>query len=47
MGPADETAALRNALVDNFKRSDAIQSAEVESAFREVPRHVFLPGKDI
>ena len=37
-------AALRNALVDGLKRKDLFGSERVEAAFREVPRHLFVPG---
>lgn len=35
---------LRNHLVELLKRSRSITSPAVESAFRKVPRHEFLPG---
>ena len=35
--------ALNQALVDRLKQTGAIQSVRVESAFRAVPRHLFLP----
>ena len=45
---ADEAAAaLRNALADKLKGWDVIRTAEVETAFREVSRHLFLPGEDL
>lgn len=40
--PADPDP-LRQRLVDLLCRSGAITSAEVEAAFRKVPRHLFLP----
>jgi protein-L-isoaspartate(D-aspartate) O-methyltransferase len=42
---AEET--LRNQLVEHLKRSRSITSPAVESAFRRVPRHEFLPGLDL
>lgn len=38
------TDTLRNQLVDHLKRSRAITSPAVSSAFLKVPRHEFLPG---
>lgn len=38
---------LRQALVDRLKHAGAIESAAVESAFRAVPRHIFLPDSPI
>lgn len=35
---------LRNQLIEHLKRSRSITSPAVESAFRRVPRHEFLPG---
>ena len=40
---ADATA-LHQALVDQLKAQGRIRTARVESAFRAVPRHLFLPG---
>ncbi len=42
MAEAD-TATLRTTLVDQLVNSGLIQSREVESAFRNVPRHRFVP----
>lgn len=36
--------ALHQALVDTLKNSGYISSPSVETAFRAVPRHLFLPG---
>jgi protein-L-isoaspartate(D-aspartate) O-methyltransferase len=49
MPPGDATddgniiATLHQALVDKLKATDAIQTEQVEAAFRAVPRHPFLP----
>lgn len=39
-----EAFALRQALVDQLKDCGFIQTPLLERAFREVPRHLFLPG---
>ena len=39
--------SLRNALVDNLVRKDAIGDPAVERAFRAVPRHLFVPKAEI
>jgi protein-L-isoaspartate(D-aspartate) O-methyltransferase len=39
-----DAVALNQALVDELKKKDLIKTARVEAAFREVPRHLFLPG---
>ncbi|MGH2396191.1 MAG: methyltransferase domain-containing protein [bacterium] len=38
------TDSLRNQLIEHLKRSRSITLPAVESAFRKVPRHEFLPG---
>ena len=40
----EDAFALRQTLVDELKSQGCIQSSRVEAAFREVPRHVFIPG---
>ncbi|OIV35637.1 methyltransferase, FxLD system [Mangrovactinospora gilvigrisea] len=40
--PAD-TDRLREALIHQLRDLDALRSAEVERAFRTVPRHLFIP----
>ena len=35
--------ALNQALIERLKQTGAIQSNRVETAFRSVPRHIFLP----
>ena len=42
-GRAD-ASALHQALVDQLNAQGRIRTARVESAFRAVPRHLFLPG---
>ncbi len=39
-----DIVALQKALVDKLKQDGNIHSPSVESAFRAVPRHLFLPG---
>ncbi len=39
-----EAVTLNQALVDDLKKRGLIKTERVEAAFREVPRHVFLPG---
>jgi protein-L-isoaspartate(D-aspartate) O-methyltransferase len=39
-----EASELQKALVDNLKHAGYITTAQVEAAFRAVPRHLFLPG---
>jgi len=39
-----EAENLRHALVDGLRRGLAIRTAQVEAAFRRVPRHLFLPN---
>ena len=39
-------SALNARMVDRLKESGAIRSRRVEDAFREIPRHLFLPGRD-
>ena len=39
--------SLRNALVDNLVHAGAIASPRIERAFREVPRHLFVPEAGI
>ncbi|TDC84931.1 rRNA adenine N-6-methyltransferase family protein [Actinomadura sp. 7K507] len=40
----ENTAVLRDAMVDGLKASGAVRSQTVERAMREVPRERFLPG---
>jgi protein-L-isoaspartate(D-aspartate) O-methyltransferase len=40
------TRALRDQLVEHLSANGQIESAAVAQAFRDVPRHVFLPGVD-
>lgn len=47
MMPTDdnnETFALRQKFVDELKRENLVETKRVEAAFREVPRHLFVPG---
>ena len=41
---SDDATALHQSLVDNLKSGGCIQTPRVEEAFRQVPRHLFLPG---
>ncbi|MGH3614207.1 MAG: methyltransferase, FxLD system [Pseudonocardia sp.] len=43
----DETAALREAMIDELRALDGIRSDEVAAAFRTVPRHVFAPDETL
>jgi protein-L-isoaspartate(D-aspartate) O-methyltransferase len=43
----DRAAELRAKLVGDLRDRGLLKSALVESAFRSVPRHVFLPGIDL
>lgn len=43
---AADPAALRTALADHIRDRGTFRSARVETAFRTVPRHLFLPGVD-
>ncbi len=38
-----EASELQQALVDKLKRAKCLTTAQVEAAFRAVPRHLFLP----
>jgi protein-L-isoaspartate(D-aspartate) O-methyltransferase len=40
----DRAGHLRDALADHIKSFGTFQTAQVEAAFRTVPRHVFLPS---
>ena len=44
---ADQSHVLRERLVEGLKARGFIRSASVEAAFRQVPRHAFLPGVPI
>lgn len=39
-----EAVALRHALAESLKQQRALRTAQVEAAFRDVPRHLFVPG---
>lgn len=39
-----DASSLHHALVDNLKSQGCLKTPQVEKAFREVPRHLFLPG---
>ncbi len=39
-----EAATLNQALVEDLKKRELIKTERVETAFRAVPRHLFLPG---
>src|SRR6188474_1874852 len=39
-----DALALSQALIDDLKKRDLIKTPRVEAVFREVPRHLFLPG---
>jgi protein-L-isoaspartate(D-aspartate) O-methyltransferase len=43
----DPATDLRRALVEGLKRNGVLSRPEVESAFLEVPRHLFLPGEPL
>jgi len=43
----DETAPLRQSLVDSLKNRGQARSFQVEEAFLNVPRHIFVPETDI
>lgn len=43
---AADLQQLRNHLVDDLQVSGHVMSEQVASAFRKVPRHVFVPGVD-
>ena len=43
----DDGSALRQALVDKLREAGCVRSPRVEAAFREVPRHLFLPGDSL
>jgi protein-L-isoaspartate(D-aspartate) O-methyltransferase len=40
----EDISVLQQALVEHLKNSGTMRSANVEAAFRAVPRHLFLPG---
>ena len=40
----DDIATLHRSLVDNLNSAGNVQTPRVEEAFRQVPRHLFLPG---
>ena len=40
----DDATTLHRTLVENLLSAGCIQTPRVEEAFREVPRHLFLPG---
>jgi protein-L-isoaspartate(D-aspartate) O-methyltransferase len=43
----DQTAPLRDAMIEALRASDGIRSEEVAAAFRAVPRHVFAPDAPV
>ena len=43
-GDSNETSALRQKFVDELKGENLVETESVEAAFREVPRHLFVPG---
>ena len=46
-GPWDEARELRNRLVEDLVRQGAITSQQVQQAFEDVPRHLFVPRVNI
>jgi protein-L-isoaspartate(D-aspartate) O-methyltransferase len=46
-GPRDEARELRNRLVEELVRQGAITSQQVQQAFEEVPRRLFVPRVNI
>ncbi len=42
-----DVSSLREALVETLKKDNHIRSPRVEAAFRDVPRHLFLPGVEL
>lgn len=44
---ASETAGLHRQLVDLLSDRGLLSDARLEAAFRAVPRHLFLPGRDL
>lgn len=44
---APDAARLRDTLADHIARLGTFQTTQVETAFRTVPRHLFLPGTPI
>src|SRR5690349_21333586 len=45
--PLDRAAGLRDALAKYLREREAIRTARVEGAFRNVPRHLFVPDVDL
>jgi protein-L-isoaspartate(D-aspartate) O-methyltransferase len=45
--PLDRAAGLRDALAKYLREREAIRTARVEGAFRNVPRHLFVPHVDL
>lgn len=43
----DDAAYLNQTLVDQLKKARTIRSTSVETAFRTIPRHVFLPDSPL
>lgn len=43
MAESENAVTLRQVLVDGLKEQGAIRTPEVETAFRAVPRHLFIP----
>ena len=46
-GLRDDAREMRNRLVEELVRQGAITSQQVQQAFEEVPRHLFVPRADI
>ena len=47
LGAVSVADRARAGLVDALVASGRIRSAAVEQAFRDVPRHLFLPGRTV
>lgn len=44
---APDISALHRDLIDNLKERELIKTPRIEAAFRDVPRHLFLPEVDL
>ena len=40
----DQVASLRNELADELVGTNRVETDQIEAAFRDVPRHLFVPG---